>query len=252
MAAVDDVGGDVQAFTRQPAPELEREEAVLAAGEDPGRDVRPLLQWPGLSEWGLGLAGLPAGEPSATISGGTSCMKTVMTSNSASGSRPSRSSCSRRAVVWPVFAHHAPGDSPGDGIIGATRTSSRTSTRSHSIGATKAASDCATTMRSARSPSTFTTASAYSPSPARSSSAGRSGVRTSWPRARSFGSDQVPVPRVSTGARQGHRSPQTSAASCSHVPYRPRRCWRASRKSGAYSGIGCLAKRGPPPDPPAT
>jgi hypothetical protein len=46
---------------------------------------------------------------------------------------------------------------------------------SHSIGAKKAASDGATTMRSARSPSTLTTASVYSPSPALSSLAGRPG-----------------------------------------------------------------------------
>jgi hypothetical protein len=48
MARIDDVGDDVQAFEGQPAHELEREQAVVAAGEHTGRTVRPPLQWPGL------------------------------------------------------------------------------------------------------------------------------------------------------------------------------------------------------------
>src|SRR6266545_5955754 len=83
-----------------------------------------------------------------------------------------------------VFAQYSAGASPGAGIIGATRTRSFTGTRSHTSGAVKPPSDCATTTRSVRFPIAPTTASVYSASPAASSSHGRSGATVSWPRSR--------------------------------------------------------------------
>ena len=53
--------------------------------------------------------------------------------------------------------------------------------------AVKPAIDCATRTRLRRPPIASTTASAYSARPAASSSTGRSGATTSWPRASSRG-----------------------------------------------------------------
>src|SRR5690606_8800025 len=66
-------------------------------------------------------------------------------------------------------------------------TTSRTGTRSHTSGAVKPPSDCATTTMSSRSPMASTTTSAYSAKPALSSSTGRSGATTSCPRRASSG-----------------------------------------------------------------
>jgi predicted esterase len=71
-----------------------------------------------------------------------------------------------------------PGDSLA-GIIGATRTSILTATRSQTSGAVKPPSEWATTIRSVRSPIASTTVSAYSDRPAESSSHGGSGTTTS-------------------------------------------------------------------------
>ena len=91
-----------------------------------------------------------------------------------------------RGRLCPLLAHHAPGVSPGAGIIGATSTSCATSARSQAIEAGYAPIDCATSVTASRPSIAATTASAYSASPARSSAAGRSGVRASWPRSRSL------------------------------------------------------------------
>jgi hypothetical protein len=86
-----------------------------------------------------------------------------------------------------VLAHQSPGDSPGAGVMAATRTSSDTGRRSQTRGAVKAPSDCATTMTSRRGPTASTTHCAYSARPARSSSHGKSTATTSCPAARSLG-----------------------------------------------------------------
>ena len=66
----------------------------MTAGEHPGRDVRPPVEQPRLGERGIGLTGSPSprARASATTSDGTSCMRVVIRSKPASGSRPSISS----------------------------------------------------------------------------------------------------------------------------------------------------------------
>lgn len=67
--------------------------------------------------------------------------------------------------------------------MAATSTIRSTATRSHTSGAVNPAIDCATIMSFWRFPMALTTTSVYSASPAESSSQGKSGATTVWPRA---------------------------------------------------------------------
>ena len=68
----------------------------------------------------------------------------------------------RCAAAQPVLSHHAPGVSPGTGIMALTRTSSRTAARPQASGAVKAPSDCATSTTSRRPPMASRTSRVYS------------------------------------------------------------------------------------------
>src|SRR5919106_402762 len=113
----------------------------------------------------------------------------------------------------------------------ATRTSRSTDTRSQTSGAVKPPNDWPTTTRSVRSPTASSTVCAYSESPAESSSHGRSGATTSWPRSRSAASTRCqyqptsPAPWIKTyvaivslSSRTGspHGSPAIWGASSAH------------------------------------
>src|ERR1700730_12993546 len=47
------LGGDAEALLRDALLEVDREEAVVAAREQPGRYVGPCLKWPRLAERGV-------------------------------------------------------------------------------------------------------------------------------------------------------------------------------------------------------
>ena len=80
----------------------------------------------------------------------------------------------RTRLDQPVLAHHAPGVSPGAGIIAFTSTTARSGALAATSGAVNPPSDCATRTTSSRLPIALRTRSVYSGSPAASSSPGRS------------------------------------------------------------------------------
>jgi hypothetical protein len=77
--------------------------------------------------------------------------------------------------------------SPGSGTIPAISTINSTGRREATSGAVKAPNDWATRISPVRSPIASTTVSAYSVSPADSSSQGRSAATTSVPRSSNSG-----------------------------------------------------------------
>jgi GNAT superfamily N-acetyltransferase len=147
---------------------------------------------------------------------------------SSSGAPPSRSSCSRLACWYRVLAHQSPGGSPGDGTIPASSTSRSTGTRSQTSGAVNPPNDWATTTSPVRSPMASTTVSAYSDSPAESSSQGRSGATTSCPRLRSSASSRCQnhplsaAPWISTYVAMVSGPPGRGASVGQLWPGRPR------------------------------
>ena len=74
-----DVAAD--SLTCDAALEVEREQAVVVAGEHGRRDVRPALERAGLLEGDVRLRPLRGAAPSAATAGGTSCRKYVSRSN---------------------------------------------------------------------------------------------------------------------------------------------------------------------------
>src|SRR5262245_16234807 len=105
---------------------------------------------------------------------GSSFSAAAFTSSGTSWKKASSMSTSPTSSCQPVAAHHSLNVSPGRGTIALTRISSSTGTRSQTSGAVNPPYDCATSTTGRRSPIASTTASAYSASPALSSSAGRS------------------------------------------------------------------------------
>ena len=224
VAAVHLVRFEAQPLLDHAPHERSREEAVVPAEQEPRRDVGPRGERPRLLERRAGLRPHVVPRSRRATSAGTSCRNVATSSKSSPIGRPSRSACSRMAWAWPVLAHHSPGDSPGRGTIAATRIIRSTGTRSHTSGAVKPAIDCATRIRSVRSPIASTTASVYSAKPAESSSAGQVHRHHVVTQCFEFRYDQVPVPRVRSGAVNeyigGHGS-----SSCRPTPHPLRSGW---------------------------
>ena len=118
---------DPRPFRDDPALQLDREEAVVAGGEETGGQVGPRLR-----------PRLPNGAPdcsnsavsaSARTSAGTSWKNASMSSGSSSRRRPSRAACARRASAKPTSPHHSPPVSPARGVIALTKTISRAGRR---------------------------------------------------------------------------------------------------------------------------
>ena len=148
MTARHFICGDAKALAREPLLELSWEESVIARNENPRRHRRRGVEGAPRREDRTRLARFAFRPSRVDHRCGTSWKKSVSGSNGASPSRPSCTFCRRFASPWPVFRHHSPGVSPGLGIMALTSTSSAT-TSSHTRGAVKPASDCATRTSSA-------------------------------------------------------------------------------------------------------
>ena len=156
MAAGDLVGFDAEAIANDRTQPVRWEEAVVSAQEEPRGHVRPRVERPGLLEE---RAGLVARRPDRHEHVGRDIVGEASSRQShRAGLAPTT------AASCPVLAHQSPPDSPGRGTIAASNTIRSTGTRVATSGATRPASDCATSTRSPRrSPIASTTTSTYAP-----------------------------------------------------------------------------------------
>jgi len=194
------VGLDAQSLFGHPALEIGREEPVVGADEGADRNIGPGRERARLREADIGF------RPLIRLAFGCDMWWNVVqeigreVELSVAPGFGGPTLCGLRADVAPPLAR----GSPGVGIIALIKTSSRTEIRSHTSGAVKPPIDWATRTTSGAPAAAATTMSAYSASPADSSSPGRSTAITSWPAVSSNGTTRLqyqavpPAPGIST------------------------------------------------------
>ena len=201
VPALDLVRLQAQSLSRDTPLELEWEQPVIAAGEDPGRHVGPRLERPGLFHRRPGFGRLAPLKGLLDDVGGHVVEVDDLEVVGCLGRQADPPEIRQLGLLARGIGPPGCARFTGPGIIAFTSTMSTTGCRSATIGAPKPASDCATRIASVRPSMARSTAAAYSPQRAVSSPAGRSTAIASWPNDLELGDDAVPVPRLAAGSR---------------------------------------------------
>ena len=199
------MSGVIPSRTWRDAPlELGGKEAVVAAGQDVRRDVRPRVEWPRLTERRAGLLRLELAAPPRAPRRGHRGSRAPGRPRDRVGS--GRAFGDVRASPRPgrCSTTIAPNVSPGFGIIAFRRTSRSTRARSQTSGAVNPPNDWATSTRSAVPPIDAADQSAYSSSPDASSPDGQVDRDDAWPRASSSGPSRCHCHASAAGAGDQH------------------------------------------------